>query len=309
MTKNAATKNTRSTKKSGGRSKSKGKGAVKAPLRADTDDRHRLYELSVQAVEPEIDFVDQTFHELRGRHASIIREDFCGTAQTSVEFIKRRETNRAVGVDLDLPTLEWGYDNRIARLDESERSRVTLLNENVLTTTAERADAVLAMNFSYFIFKTRPELRAYFESVRKTLKDDGILFMDCYGGSESFAEMEEDRDVDPDYEDDIPEDMRVKPFTYHWDQHAYHPVTGYMECRIHFSFPDGSRMQNAFIYNWRLWTLPEIQELLREAGFSKVSVYWEGTDEADPEEGNGEYEQTDTGDPDPAWVSYIVAER
>lgn len=300
------------TKKKNSKSKGKGKPtkhAVKAAPRAETEDRHRLYELSVQAVEPEIDFVDNTFKELRGRNLQVIREDFCGTAQTSVEFIKRRKANRAIGVDLDKPTLDWGYENRIQRLDERDRARITLLNENVLSTTAEPVDAVLAMNFSYFIFKTRDELRSYYESVLKTLKKDGILFMDCYGGSESFAEMEEDRAVDADYEEDVPEDLRIDAFTYHWDQHVYHPVTGHMECRIHFSFPDGSRMDNAFIYSWRLWTLPELRELLTEAGFSKVTVYWEGTDEDDPEEGNGEYEPTTVGEPDPAWVSYIVAER
>jgi SAM-dependent methyltransferase len=293
----------------GGKPKHKPKHNTKKIRRAETEDRHRLYELSVQATEPEIDFVDDTFKKLRGRPPATLREDFCGTAQTCVEFIKRRPENRAWGVDLDKPTLDWGFERRIARLDEADRERVTLLNENVLQTTAPAIDAVLAMNFSYFIFKTRDELREYFASVRETLGEGGMLFMDCYGGSEAFTEMEEDRDVDPEFEDDVPEDMRPAPFTYHWDQHSYHPVTGHMQCRIHFSFPDKSRMDNAFIYDWRLWTIPELRELLAEAGFSKVSVYWEGTDEDDPEEGNGEYEVSETGDPDPAWVSYIVAEK
>jgi hypothetical protein len=36
-------------------------------------------------------------------------------------------------------------------------------------------------------------------------------------------------------------------------------------------------------------------------------VYWEGTDEDG--EGDGEFTETSTGEPDAAWVSYIVAER
>ena len=69
----------------------------------------------------------------------------------------------------------------------------------------------------------------------------------------------------------------------------------------------------------RLWTCfpldfseldlirPEIQELVLEAGFKKVTVYWEGEDEDG--EGNGEYEPTTEGTADPAYVSYIVAEK
>ena len=67
-------------------------------------------------------------------------------------------------------------------------------------------------------------------------------------------------------------------------------------------------MEDAFAYRWRLWTLPEIRELLWEAGFSSVEVYWEGTDE-ESNEGNGNYEPSEVGDADPGWVCYIVAQR
>ena len=65
-------------------------------------------------------------------------------------------------------------------------------------------------------------------------------------------------------------------------------------------------MKKAFTYDWRLWTLPEIRELLIDCGFSQTTVYWEGTD---PEtgEGNGEYSATESGDDDPSWIAYIVA--
>ena len=53
---------------------------------------------------------------------------------------------------------------------------------------------------------------------------------------------------------------------------------------------------------------PEIQELLEEAGFSEVTVYWEGTDEKN-NEGDGIYKPATVGDADPGWVCYIVAQR
>jgi hypothetical protein len=287
------------------------------PKRADFEDRHVLYELSVQCVEAEIDFVDETFAELRGRKLRTLREDFAGTCNTSCEFVKRRKGNYAVGVDLDLPTLEWGRERHIeGKLKPAERERITQLHENVLDVDATEAlramgapdaeeglDAVLAMNFSYFILQERSLLRRYFERVRAALKDDGILFLDCYGGYESYSECEDDREIEPEA------DTGVEPFTYTWDQHRYNPITGEMECRIHFSFDDGSEMKDAFIYTWRMWTMPEIREVLIEAGFKSATVYWEGADEDNPEEGNGEYSPTEVGDADPAWVCYIVAEK
>jgi len=52
----------------------------KRPTLAESADHHALYEASVQCAETEIDFVDQTFRELRGWRARSLREDFCGTA-------------------------------------------------------------------------------------------------------------------------------------------------------------------------------------------------------------------------------------
>ena len=66
-------------------------------------------------------------------------------------------------------------------------------------------------------------------------------------------------------------------------------------------------MRNAFIYEWRLWTLPELRELLAEAGFHDVHVLWEMTDR-ETNEGNGIFRRVSKGDPDPAWVSYVVGQ-
>ena len=283
----------KSDRKDKGKGKRKAKGG-KLPMAA-TADRHDLYQQAVQCVESEIDFVDDTYKAIRGRRASFLREDFCGTANTSCEWVRRRKTNYAVGVDLDKPTLDWGQQNNIARLKDGGADRVKLFNENVLTVQTDKPDIILAMNFSYFIFEQRDLLRSYFKAAREALDDDGIMFLDCYGGYESFKVMKEDREVD----DDV---------TYVWEQADYNPIDGHMVCHITFKFADGSKMRRAFTYEWRLWTLPEIRELLNEAGFSKVTVYWEGTDE-DTGEGDGEFEAATKADPDPAWVAYIAAEK
>lgn len=281
-----------SRKKKNRRKPSKKRGG---PPQASTSDRHVLYQQAVQNVEAEIDFVDETYKELRGRPATMLREDFCGTAHTSCEWVKRRATNHAIGVDLDPSVLEWGREHNLAALSDAARKRITLKRDDVTKIKTDPVDIVLAMNFSYFCFKSRDALRDYFANVRRSLADGGLLIMDCYGGSESLVEQEEERDIDGE-------------FTYVWDQAKYDPISGHMTCHIHFHFDDGSKMRKAFSYDWRMWTLPEIREILAEAGYARSTVYWEGTDE-DDEEGNGEFLPAEEGEADPAWIVYIVAEK
>jgi hypothetical protein len=267
----------------------------KAKLTAATADRHVLYGLSVQNVESEIDFVDETFEALRGRHAVTVREDFCGTASSACEWVKRREGNRAIGVDLCEETLDWGREHNLAALTDEQRGMVTLLQRDVRDTGPEGqgADVVLAMNFSYWIFTERAGIVEYFRTVRESLGSDGMMILDHYGGSDALTETTEDREMDD--------------FTYVWDQATYNSVTGEMSCYIHFKFKDGTKMKRAFEYHWRHYTLPEIQDCLKDAGFGKVTVYWEGEDEDG--DGNGEFAPTVKGDADMAFITYIVAER
>ena len=264
---------------------------------AETADRHKLYELSVQCAEAEIDFVDDTFKKLRGRRARLLREDFCGTANVCCEWVKRRKFNRAIGVDLDGSVLDWGIIHRVGVLKPSERKRINLLEENVLTAKTEPAEIISAMNFSYWLFKDRKQLKRYFKRVHNQLADDGILFMDAYGGYDSYKEIEEEREI---------EDGDAT-FTYTWEQEKYEPISGNLVCHIHFDFEDGSRMERAFSYDWRLWNLPEIRDLLTEAGFSRVTVYWQGFDEDG--EPDGEFVPAEEGEADAGWICYITAEK
>ena len=267
---------------------------AKGPTQADKADRHILYERAVQCVESEIDMVDETYETLRGRKAATLREDFCGTANTSCEWVRRRKNNQAWGVDLDTEVLAWGKNNKVNTLNGDGADRIVLMNENVLTVKTPPVDMILAMNFSYWIFQTRDELRGYFSRARDCLADNGILFLDSYGGYEACREMEEETDHDD--------------FIYVWDQARYNPITGEMNCHIHFKFPDRSKLKRAFSYSWRLWTLPEIRELLDEAGFKRVLVHWEGTDTKSGE-GNGVFTPTENGEADAAYICYISAEK
>lgn len=264
------------------------------PTLADKADRHVLYEQSVQCVEAEIDMVDASFERIRGYPARLLREDFCGTAATSVEWIQRRPDNVAIGVDLDEEVLVWAHENHLDRLDLSERERIELLKDDVRYIELEPVQLLLAMNFSYQLFDTRESLGEYFTRVREGLSEDGIFFLDAFGGYDCYKEVEEK--------------TAYEGFDYIWDQATYNPIDGGMQCYIHFEFPDGSRLDKAFEYYWRMWTLPELQELLEEAGFRNVTVYWEGTDE-ESGQGDGVYTPAHIGDADPAWICYLSAEK
>jgi SAM-dependent methyltransferase len=267
-------------------------------LTAATADRHLLYQYSVQDIEAEIDFIEQTWSELRNRPAVLLREDFCGTANTACEWVRRHADCQAIGIDRDWDVLEWGRANNLARLDDEQQQRIELHLGDVMETSTDLADIVLAMNFSYYLFLARDDLRRYFASVLESLVDDGILFLDAYGGYEAPMVLTEPREC---------QDAEGHEFKYIWEQAAFNPIDSCMDCHIHFEFPDGSRIDKAFSYHWRLWTLPEIRETLYEAGFTQVDVYWEGTDE-DKNEGNGIYTPQEVGDADPGWVCYVVAQ-
>lgn len=266
-------------------------------------DRHELYQLAVQNVESEIDFVDETFQAMRKRKAERLREDFCGTGNTSCEWVSRRKTNTAVGLDIDADPLAWGREHNFAKLKPAQRERVKLLERDVLDPGpgAGKMDIVLAMNFSYWLFMDRKTMRRYFERVRESLVADGVFFLDHFGGYEAYMEQEEEREVEG------------GKFTYIWDQQKYNPISGRVDCAIHFKFKDGTEMRNAFTYSWRLWSLPEIREILEEAGFKKTTVYWEGVDDEEDEEGfsggNGEFEATEEGTADAGYICYITAEK
>ncbi len=257
-------------------------------------DKHHFYQNSVQCVEAEIDFVAETFQTLKKRPLKTLREDFCGTAQTACEWVSRGDNHMAWGVDLDPLVLQWGQDNNVTSLSWSQQKRIQLLEADVLDVPVQCIDTVLAMNFSYFIFMERPLMVSYFESVYQSLNEDGVFFLDAFGGYEAHKVLTEERECDG--------------FTYIWEQATFNPITSEMQCYIHFETDEGVRMDRAFAYYWRLWTLPEIREMLLEAGFKTADVYWEGTDESTGE-GDGVYTKTMLGTPDAGWVCYIVAEK
>jgi hypothetical protein len=264
---------------------------------AATADKHELYQLSVQDPEIEIAFINRVYKKTHGRLPVTLREDFCGTALFCAVWAKSNPERTATGIDLDQPTLDWGIQHNLSPLGEPGQ-RVKLLCQNVLDPVGEAFDVALGLNFSYWVFFTRDDMRAYFRGVHASLGREGILFLDAYGGPYSMEAMAPD---------EIEKTAIKGGFTYLWDQHEFNAIDHRVLNHIHFEFKDGSKLERAFSYDWRFWTLPELRELLHEAGFSKTHVYWE--DEDEDGEGTGVYRARKRAANSGAWVAYIVAEK
>jgi hypothetical protein len=255
-------------------------------------DPYALYEQAVQDPDADVALVRRIYRKHFGRDPRSLREDFCGTAVLACRFVQKHRANEAWGIDLDPVPLAWGREHHRDPLRADQRVRLHLLQGDVREVRHRPVDVTVAFNFSYFLLRTRDELRHYFERARSTLGCEGLFVVDCYGGADSFRSMRERR--------------RVNGFVYVWEQHSVDPISHSVTNFIHFELRDGSRLRRAFRYDWRLWTVPEIRELLAEAGFAASEVYWEGTDR-ETGEANGIFHPRERAPDDPAWVCYIAA--
>jgi hypothetical protein len=255
-------------------------------------DKYDFYRRAVQSAETDVEFIRDTYKELKKKNATTLREDFCGTFALSTEWIKLNPRNEATGLDLDPEPMAYGKENYLSKLTPEQQKRMHLFERNVLNPDAPKADIVLAMNFSYFCFKSREVIKLYFTNVCQSLNKDGILIADCFGGKQCQAPIEDTNKLDG--------------FTYYWDQTSFDPVSNEALFYIHFRV-GGKKIEKVFTYDWRMWTIPELREIMMEAGFKKTNVYWEGT--AKDGSGNGVFTRTEKGESCDSWIAYIVAEK
>ncbi len=249
--------------------------------------KYDWYERAVQTPDTEVDFMRRWYKKFHGRFPRALREDFCGTGAISCEWVRRSADAEAHGVDLDPEPIAMGKERHWAKLPAKARSRVHYVRGNVLDKHAFTPDVVCAFNFSYFIFKTRPQLLAYFKGVRRSLGKQGMFFIDLFGGPESQKTVTDSRRI-------------PGGLTYYWECQSFNPITAECTFAIHFRDSKGKKHQNVFTYDWRLWTLPELRELLAEAGFARTVALWE-------EDEDDEYAPSEVGTNHDAWVAYIAA--
>ncbi|KAI5065973.1 hypothetical protein GOP47_0018597 [Adiantum capillus-veneris] len=162
-------------------------------------------------------------------------------------------------------------------------------------------DIVCAFNYSCCCLHTRPDLVLYFKHVFDALSAKGGIFaMDLYGGVSSETHLKLRRHF-PD-------------FTYVWEQEAFDVINRMTKISLHFQLKNNRMIRHAFTYHWRLWSLPEVRDCLREAGFNDVH-FWvrempsleEREDNEDTWDEDSKYEEATVFYQQSAWNAYIVA--
>jgi len=269
-----------------------------SPLRHDP---LALYEASVLSTQFDLDFIERVYRTTRRRRFTRLREDFCGTAALACAWVLRSPIHESVGVDLDPQVLAWARRHHLVRM-RGAAERVTLARRDVRRVSRPLVDVVLALNFSYWVFHRRDELRRYFASALRSLRRDGLLLVNAFGGTESFDVLEESRRVRA---SQGPDGLRIPGFTYVWEHESFNPVDHRIHCAIHFRLANGRWLRRAFRYDWRLWTLPEIREVMREAGFRDAHVYAQGWDEK-RNDGDGRFRRTESFENQASWLAYVV---
>lgn len=258
-------------------------------------DKYDHYIQSVQSPDVDVVFMKRVCKELGKKEPKTLREDFCGTHALCCEWVKLGSRESAWGVDLDPEPLQYGKEHYWSELSQDQRARVKTTKGDVLKQRSiPKVDVACALNFSYFCFKDRQTLGAYFKKVSGSLNSGGVFLMDCFGGPAcQQANVEETEFSDA-------------KFSYFWDQISFDPVTNYAVYQIHFKRKREKIRKGVFTYDWRMWSIPELRDILLEHGFKKVHVYWEGTNRKG--EGNGEYKRVKKGEECDSWVAYLAAE-
>ncbi|MBI1246804.1 class I SAM-dependent methyltransferase [bacterium] len=232
-----------------------------------------LYRWSVQDPDTHAAVLDRMYLQLRHKQPTVLREDFAGTSADSVAWVRAGDQRRAIAVECDAPTVAWAKA-RWTKLLGAAAGRLQYVTSDVFAVAppqVEAADVISALNFSLLFLKSKEQLSRYFQHARASLADDGIFVANLFGGPGAMRKSLDRRRITPQSTtENVP-----PPFEYQWEQRAYDAVSGQIDCRIHFALdePVGQKIADAFVYDWRLWTIPELVELMREADFADVQVW------------------------------------
>jgi SAM-dependent methyltransferase len=240
-----------------------------------------LYLAAVQDPHAHARFLHHLFSRVRPTVSPrILREDFAGTGADALAWVKLDRNHSAWAIEQDAATHEWAQ----ARADRQagfSRSRLHFVQSRVEDLDPSRvpsADLISALNFSIGYLHSRPALLDYLCAVHSGLSPGGLFVASVFGGPETIRPGIVSTEVDA-----------VRPgktcpgtpaFEYQWEVRRYNPVTGRGDFRIHFRIPKPTRgsgeeweLRDAFRYDWRLWSLPELSDALRDAGFGRVQIW------------------------------------
>lgn len=255
-----------------------------------------LYELCVTEPTRLVRFLDAA----HGKEPRILREDFAGSGALARGWASSSTARRASAVDIDPGVL----------LLAAAHPRV----EPVMADAKHcdtKADIIAATNFPIGYQHSRAALLKYLTGVRRSLNRNGIFVCDLYGGRDAFSPGKIIQmlraPMSPPWKGELVE--------YTFEQRAADQTTGLVLDALHFRVfnkanktkkPD-LEYQDAFVYRWRLWSLPELIDALTEAGFRSVEVHDRLGDAIDST-GKLHLRSVSHDSPlDENWVVYVVA--
>jgi hypothetical protein len=217
-------------------------------------DRHSLYELCVQDPPALVPFL----RALHGGSPRLLREDFAGTAAISREWVRAVPGGRAIAVDQD--------GEALSRCPPTPDLRTCVAD--ALEGPAEPCDVIHCGNFSIGYLATRGSLLAYLGRTRERLQPEGVFVCDTFGGATAFQIGALVR------EKFLPDGTRVRST---WERLDADPLLGTVVQALHFRADRSGEVvfeeREAFVYRWRLWSVPELRDALAEVGFARIQVH------------------------------------
>ncbi|MBL4697520.1 MAG: hypothetical protein JKX70_01665 [Phycisphaerales bacterium] len=225
-----------------------------------TYDKHDLYELCVQSPKDLVPLL----RAVHGGEPITLGEDFSGTAALSHLWVER-DGAKAIAVDFDNKSLHKRGDHERITKRECDVSEAD-----------DACDVLFVGNFSIGYLHTRAELVEYLTHVKSRLQAGGMFICDTYGGDTAYT---------------LGGVHRAHPMPggklcrYTWEQHEADPTTGMVTNLIHFRVERAGviefELEDAFVYQWRLWSIPELRDAMMDAGFRETLVYTKLADALD----------------------------
>ena len=141
-------------------------------------------------------------------------------------------------------------------MPNDESKRFSYVQGDVLDVALPPAHIVAALNASFCVFKKRQQFKNYLQKCFDSFDEKGMMALEIYCGADS-------QNIGCD-------EIEIGGHAAIWEQAQYDPITSHCLNYIHFRLQDGTRIEKAFEYDWRLWSPAECVDLLEEVGFTDI---------------------------------------